>query len=79
MNPLNRTKMIGIKLSESSFEALCKIAQSQGKSLGEWCRDILMKAVLPPPPRPSELALVAEISAPKTCRLTCSWQWGETG
>lgn len=63
MKPLNRTKMIGIKVSESSFEALRKVAEGQGKPLGEWCRDMLMKAVLSPPPRPSELAMVAEISA----------------
>ncbi len=63
MNPLNRTKTIGIKVSESSFETLRRVAESQGKPLGEWCRDTLMKAALPPPPSPSELAMVAEITA----------------
>jgi hypothetical protein len=63
MNPLNRTKTIGIKVSESAFEALRKVAEGQSKPLGEWCRDTLMKAALPPPPQPSELAMVAEITA----------------
>lgn len=63
MNPLNRSKTIGIKVSESSFETLRRVAESQGKPLGEWCRDTLMQAALPPSPTPSELAMVAEITA----------------
>ena len=63
MNPLNRTKTIGIKVSESAFEALRRVAESQAKPLSEWCRDTLMRAAQPPAPRPSELAVVAEISA----------------
>lgn len=63
MNPLNRTKTIGIKVSEAAFETLRQVAERQGKPLGEWCRDTLMMAAMPSPPRPSELAMVAEITA----------------
>jgi hypothetical protein len=63
MNPLNRTRTIGIKVSEAAFETLREVAESQGKPLGEWCRDTLMKAAVPHPARPSEFAVIAEVTA----------------
>lgn len=62
-NPLNRTKTIGIKVSEAAFETLRKVAEDHQKPLGEWCRDTLMKAAMPPPARRSEFAVLAEITA----------------
>lgn len=63
LNPLNRTKTIGIKVTEAGFETLRQVAERQGKPLGEWCRDTLMNAAMPPPTRPSEFAVIAEVTA----------------
>jgi hypothetical protein len=53
MNPLNRTKTIGIKVSESAFETLRRVTETQKKPLGERWRDTLMKAAMPRRPRAS--------------------------
>jgi hypothetical protein len=79
MNHLNRTKTIGIKVSESAFETLRKVAEGQGKHLGEWCRDALMRAALRPPPRPSELAMVAEITATQAILIDMLCIFGRDG
>jgi hypothetical protein len=44
------------------FETLWRVAESHDK-LSEWCRDTLLRATEPPAPRPSELAVIAEITA----------------
>jgi len=62
-NPLNRTKTIGIKVSETLFETLRQIAESQGKPLSEWCRDRITEASAPPGPRPAEFTVLAELTA----------------
>jgi hypothetical protein len=62
-NPLNRTKTIDIKVSETAYDALRRFAESQGKPLSEWCRDAIMAASKPPTARPSDYALMAEVEA----------------
>ncbi len=63
INPLNRTRTIGVKVNQDSYEALRTFAEKQGKPLGEWCREKLLEAAKPPTPSPTEHALMAEIAA----------------
>ena len=63
IKPLNRTKTIGIKVSESAYDALRRFAESQGKPLSEWCRDAIIAASKPATARPSDYAVMAEIDA----------------
>ena len=62
-NPLNRTKTIGIKVSEAIYETLRRVAESQGKPLSEWCRDRITEASAPPGPGPADFSLMAELTA----------------
>ena len=63
VNRLNRTKTIGVKVSENCFAELRAIAKPQRKPLGEWCRDKIMEAAQPLRPAPSDYALMAELAA----------------
>jgi predicted DNA-binding protein len=62
-NPLNRRKTIGVKVSETAYERLRDVAESQGKTLGEWCRERILEAVEAPVPSVTDFALVAEVAA----------------
>ena len=62
-NPLNRAKTIGVKVSETAYEMLRGVAESKGKSLGEWCRERILEAAEPPVPRFTDFGLMAEVVA----------------
>lgn len=57
------TEPIGLKVTNEQLGCLRKIADQDAKPLAEWCRDKVLEAVKPQPPRPSDHALMAEISA----------------
>jgi len=63
MNPLNRTKTIGVKVSQDSYHELQAIAEKHRRPLSEWCREKLLEAANGPMPTPAEHALMAEIAA----------------
>ena len=62
-NPLNRSKTIGVKVSETAYEMLRGVAESKGKTLSEWCREQILEAAEPPVPSISDFALMAEVTA----------------
>lgn len=62
-NPLNRSKTIGIKVSETAYEMLRGVAEGKGKTLSEWCRERILEAAEPPVPRITDFALMAEVTA----------------
>ena len=37
-----RTKSIGVRVTEADFARLQTLADGEHKSLGEWCRDVLL-------------------------------------
>ena len=41
-NPLNRSKTIGVKVSETAYEMLRGVAECKGKTLSEWCRERIL-------------------------------------
>jgi len=45
VKPALRTKSIGFKVSEEEHAQLDAAAQTSGRSLGEWCREVLLARV----------------------------------
>ena len=64
-----RTKSIGFRVRETDFARLQARADSEGKSLGEWCREILLKRVEVRKPTPAEQTMVSEVLALRTILL----------
>ena len=62
-NPLNRSKTIGVKVSETAYETLRGVAEGKGRTLSEWCRERILEAAEPPVPRFTDFGLMAEVVA----------------
>ena len=43
VKPPLRTKSIGFKVSEEEYAALETAAQASGRTLGEWCREVILR------------------------------------
>ena len=75
VKPSLRTKSIGTKVTEEEYAELERIAQAGGKTLGEWCREVMLASVNghPPKSQPSDgteaKVLMAEIVALRTILL----------
>ena len=70
VKPALRTKSIGFKVSQEEYAQLDVAAQTSGRSLGEWCRGVLLASVNGREPKVAidsagtgELALMAELVA----------------
>ena len=61
-----RTKSIDVRVSESDFARLQTLAETSGKPLGEWCREVLLKVADHPTGTPVEQALLAEVIGLRT-------------
>ena len=74
MNPLNRTKTIGVKVTQDSYEGLKTVAENQGKPLAEWCREKLLEAGKGRALSLAERALMAEIAATQNVTVTLLYE-----
>ena len=67
VKPALRTKSIGFKVSEEEYAQLDAEAQTSRRSLGEWCREVLLASVNGQEPKVAtgtgEVALMAELVA----------------
>jgi len=70
VKPTLRTKSIGFKVSEEEYAQLDAAAQMSGRSLGEWCREVLLASVNSQEPKgcpnsagTAQVALLAELVA----------------
>jgi hypothetical protein len=43
VKPPLRTKSIGFKVSEEEYAQLETAAQAEGRTLGEWCREVILR------------------------------------
>ena len=50
VKPLVRTKSIGTKVTEEDYAKLERNAQAAGKTLGEWCREVMLASLKGQPP-----------------------------
>jgi len=64
-----RTKSIGVRVTEADFARLQARADGDGKSLGEWSRDVLLERVENPGPTRAEQTMVSEVLALRTILL----------
>ena len=70
VKPALRTKSIGFKVSVKEYAQLDAAAQRSGRSLGEWCREVLLASMNGQEPKAAidsagtgQVALLAELAA----------------
>lgn len=65
-----RTKCIGVRVREADFARLQALADAERKSLGEWCRDVLLERAEASRPGPADQTVVlSEVLALRTIFL----------
>ena len=75
VKPSLRTKSIGTKVTEEEYAKLELTAQARGKTLGEWCREVILASSNAQAPKgqlsdgSEALALMAEFAALRTILL----------
>jgi hypothetical protein len=65
-HPQLRTKIVGVRVTDDDFELLQSRANAQGKTLSEWCRDVLLQVARNPEGNCFEQAMVGEMMALRT-------------
>jgi hypothetical protein len=82
LRPSLRTKSIGTKLSEEEYAQLERAAQTEGKTLGEWCRGVMPSSANGRRPKATETggaghALMAELVPLRAILRKCALQASE--
>lgn len=70
--PRNRT--VGCKMTDSEYEKLAGVAEQDGQTLGEWCREVLLERAEGRKPSAIEEALLAELLALRTILLNAFYK-----
>jgi hypothetical protein len=70
--PRNRT--VGSKMTDSEYERLAAVAEQDGQTLGEWCREVLLERAEGRKPSAIEEALLAEALALRTILLNAFYK-----
>jgi hypothetical protein len=58
-----RNRTVGTKMTDSEYERLAAVAESEGQSLGEWCREVLFERIDGQKSHGAELTVLAEVLA----------------
>ena len=58
---ISRTRSAGAKVTDDEYLQLEALAQARGLTLGEWCRDILLKQLHQGSASPAEETVLAEV------------------
>ncbi len=58
-----RTRSVGTKLSEEEYARLEALASGRGLTVGEWVREVVLKAGEPQPASAAEQTLLSEVLA----------------
>ncbi len=64
--PEFRTKTVGVRVTADDYDLLQSTANTEGKSLSEWCRDVLLRVARNPEGNSFENTMVGEMSAMRT-------------
>jgi len=59
--PVVRSRQIGVRLTDSEYQALEKLAWKSGRTIGDWSRDQLLMAIAMTENAPSPTLLFTEI------------------
>src|SRR5487761_318630 len=75
-----RNRTVRCKMSEAEYERLVAVTEHEGLTLGEWCRDVLLKRTNARKAKPVEETLLAEVIALRTILLNAFYKLaqGET-
>jgi len=75
-----RNRTVGSKMTESEYEQLAAVAEREGLTLGEWCREVLLaraKTNEGRKPVATEQTLLAELVALRTILLNALFKLGQ--
>ncbi len=72
-----RNRTVGCKMTEAECERLIAMAEREGLTLGEWCREVLLQRVSAKELRPIEETLLAEVVALRTILLNALFKLGQ--
>jgi hypothetical protein len=64
-----RNRTVGCKMTDSEYERLSAVVESEGMTLGEWCREVLLERADGRKPSVIEETLLAEVLALRTILL----------
>ena len=64
-----RNRTVGCKMTDSEYERLSAVVETEGMTLGEWCREVLLERVDGRKPSVIEETLLAEVLALRTILL----------
>ena len=64
-----RNRTVGCKMTDSEYERLSAVVESEGMTLGEWCREVLLERAEGRKPSVIEETLLAEVLALRTILL----------
>jgi hypothetical protein len=64
-----RNRIVGCKMTDGEYERLSVVVESEGMTLGEWCREVLLEHVEGRKPSVIEETLLAEVLALRTILL----------
>src|SRR5277367_1104836 len=69
-----RNRTVGCKMSDSEYERLSAVVESEGMTLGEWCREVLLERADGRKPSVIEETLLAEVLALRTILLNAFYK-----
>ena len=69
-----RNRTVGCKMSDAEYEQLLPVAEGEGLTLGEWCRDVLLERANGRKAQPVEETLLAEVIALRTILLNAFYK-----
>jgi hypothetical protein len=69
-----RNRTVGCKMSDAEYEQLLAVAEREGLTLGEWCRDVLLERANGRKAKPVEETLLAEVIALRTILLNAFYK-----
>jgi hypothetical protein len=64
-----RNRTVGCKMTDNEYERLAAVAEGDGMTLGEWCREVLLERADGRKPSMIEETLLAEVLALRTILL----------
>jgi len=73
------TKHIGFRVRESAFDDIERLAESDGKSVNDWCRDRLLSFLTLPSASLTGNALLAEIAATQSITVSLLFAFARDG
>jgi hypothetical protein len=72
-----RTRTVGCKMTESEAEKLTAVAEQDGQTVGEWCREVLLERIEGRKPSVIEETVLAEVLALRTILLNAFYRLAE--